>query len=553
MKAIKFSILHFAFYIIITPILLFILSCSSPTNNPKGSLTGIVNLENQTDHSEITVALYDLAELDPDIVYANETWPHIGVIINQHTEFDHRFQAPIAVTQTEADGSFELTKIPIGTYNLVAIKDGWGFKYLLEVEILEGDNEISQARCHGEFIEPRSEISDKTKEQRSKIKNLDNGRNQHFDPSSLVFDLKNRDSDLTLFPETTLSDYFPDQSNYFLTDHHYIIEDDTVLLPSQYLEIQPGAVIRINPGVDLTIHGTIKAQGLENNMFWVTSNDGFADNFTFNILHFTLQRGDSLALYNSMELSDLAQVEDNLIEWGKWGWGNTCLLIQVNNLNMQNSIFQNGSCGFYSSNVDVTNCSNLLARNCWGESAGGIYILNNYNGLNEKNIVINNYNGIKVKDIFEGLIQKNYFFNNYHGIQFYEFNGILKNSDFISNNYSINFAGNRGPGFSGFTIEYNNFYDNGAMLQIWDHVYSDFKEIVIGYNNFECLSFYLNYRSDEYFFNLENQFVFDNCFFDGSDNIEIIMDKIIDYTNQNNFEIIISNIQTERNHNSGIN
>lgn len=42
------------------------------------------------------------------------------------------------------------------------------------------------------------------------------------------------------------------------------------------LEIyQPGAVVRINPGKDLTIHGNLKAQGEENNMFWITSNAGF--------------------------------------------------------------------------------------------------------------------------------------------------------------------------------------------------------------------------------------------------------------------------------------
>ncbi|MCD4698132.1 MAG: hypothetical protein K8S16_18050 [Bacteroidales bacterium] len=50
--------------------LIFLLSaCSSPTSTPKGSLSGTINLECLSDHLGIIVAIYDLAELDPDIVY----------------------------------------------------------------------------------------------------------------------------------------------------------------------------------------------------------------------------------------------------------------------------------------------------------------------------------------------------------------------------------------------------------------------------------------------------------------------------------------------------
>ena len=96
----KFKIQH-----LITPILFFLLlSCSSPTETPKGSLSGTVNLEGLSDHSNITVAIYDLAVLDPEIVSINQQYPHIGVIINQHTEFDHRLQEPVKYTETDAEG-----------------------------------------------------------------------------------------------------------------------------------------------------------------------------------------------------------------------------------------------------------------------------------------------------------------------------------------------------------------------------------------------------------------------------------------------------------------
>ncbi len=62
------------------------------TTKPQtGSLSGTIHLSGQEDHANIAVALYELSELDPDIVAINEEYDFIGVIINQHTEFDHRF------------------------------------------------------------------------------------------------------------------------------------------------------------------------------------------------------------------------------------------------------------------------------------------------------------------------------------------------------------------------------------------------------------------------------------------------------------------------------
>ena len=55
MKSKKNHILHFAFYIVITPLLLLILSCSSTTEITKGELSGIVNLEGMQDYSGINV------------------------------------------------------------------------------------------------------------------------------------------------------------------------------------------------------------------------------------------------------------------------------------------------------------------------------------------------------------------------------------------------------------------------------------------------------------------------------------------------------------------
>jgi len=70
-----FYIFPFTFYL-----LSFVLIMSCSTQPQTGTLSGTVQLQGETDHPGITVALYELAELDPDIVAINEEYDFIGVI-----------------------------------------------------------------------------------------------------------------------------------------------------------------------------------------------------------------------------------------------------------------------------------------------------------------------------------------------------------------------------------------------------------------------------------------------------------------------------------------
>jgi hypothetical protein len=524
-------------YLLSAFMLLATSSCSTPTANPKGSLTGVVFLDGQDDHSGITVALYNLAELDPDIVYANETWPHIGVIINQHTEFDHRFQSPIAVTQTEADGSFELTKIPIGTYNLVAIKDGWGFKYLYEVVIIKGENNLSE-------LTPRSPLSNKEgkivrhSEELSQ-RNLTKNEQPATRSSVILSDPENRDciegqaqnsqlktqnstrnSDITLYAEEVISGYFPDQSNHFLTDHHYIIEDDTQLLPTQYLEIQPGAVIRIKPGVDLTIHGMLKAQGQENNMFWVTSNEGFIQQQVISI-----QQLDEVELYNSMDLSNLANVTDDIIEWGKWSWGNQCLIIRADNVFVLYDIFTNCNNGIYNDNTMYNILENITAVNCLGQSDAGIYIKSSSNnvfyGEINKNIIVNCYQGINIESYCLPTIQHNFIYNTHVSIHVSSYSSpIIRYNELDNANQGIYLDYQ-----SAATICYN-IINSKVCIETYKTVNN---EIIANNNNFYSDSYafkigrrcYYDINGLNNFFNTVEQNEIENLIFDKNDvNIE---------------------------------
>lgn len=439
----------------------FLLSCSSPTATSKGSLTGTVSLEGESDFSGITVALYDLTELDPNIVYANETWPHIGVIINQHTEFDHRFQAPIKFTETLADGSFEIKKIPVGTYNFVAIKDSFGFKYLYEIEISKGDNDLSQLTI--------------------------------------------------LYAETLFTDQVP--TTTFLADHHYIIDNPygEVVLYNNSLIIQPGAVVRITPYTDFVIAGNLLAQGEENNMFWVTSNSGL-ENSQLTIQNSPLSSED-IELYNSMELSSLASVEDDLIEWGKWGWGNTCLLNQFNNLHMENGIFRNGNCGFKNSDTDSTFCKKIITNKCNGEMEAGIYFYNASNGLIEQNIINDCISGIVTRNFSSPIIKNNYFLNCMTGINvsFYSNSQIFHN-DVLNCEKAIDIRFDSSP-----TIEYNNFA--AATCIYFRELHQE--DFLINYCNLNYLDYSINEgeycfidinATKNFFYTIESDEIFDSIY-----------------------------------------
>ncbi len=68
-------IIHYALYILL---IIPLFSCT--TEPQSGSLSGKVHLSGEEDHSGIIIGVYELSELDPDIVAINQEYPHIGVI-----------------------------------------------------------------------------------------------------------------------------------------------------------------------------------------------------------------------------------------------------------------------------------------------------------------------------------------------------------------------------------------------------------------------------------------------------------------------------------------
>lgn len=97
-------------------------------------ITGNVTLEGVSDYSNITVALYHPADLDTAIVNMHKRFPSVGFELTQAAVFDHREAEPIYTTKTGKDGAYRFDNIPDGVYNVVASKDGYGWRYIYNVD-----------------------------------------------------------------------------------------------------------------------------------------------------------------------------------------------------------------------------------------------------------------------------------------------------------------------------------------------------------------------------------------------------------------------------------
>ena len=114
------------------------------------SFSGTVHLEGQEEHSGVTVALYYLAELDTAVQRMQKEFPFVGVPISQQTEFDHRLAEPAYQTKTARDGSYRIDNIKGDSYNLAAFKNGYGWRYVYEINGTATKENLTQIELYPE-------------------------------------------------------------------------------------------------------------------------------------------------------------------------------------------------------------------------------------------------------------------------------------------------------------------------------------------------------------------------------------------------------------------
>jgi len=120
---------------------LLLLTCSKNSTQPETvTFSGTVTLEGRSDHSGVKVSLYKPVELDTALVRINQQYPNIGVQISQETEFDHREHTPLYTATTDPSGHWQINGVTPGTYNVVAEKDSFGWRYVHSTQ--SGQNNI---------------------------------------------------------------------------------------------------------------------------------------------------------------------------------------------------------------------------------------------------------------------------------------------------------------------------------------------------------------------------------------------------------------------------
>ncbi|MDD3235135.1 MAG: right-handed parallel beta-helix repeat-containing protein [Candidatus Cloacimonetes bacterium] len=184
--------------------LLLSTSCKTATAPETYSVTGTVFSDIDTGIEGVTVLIYNLIPLNESVSELSESYPNHGADLDLYNGFDHRTNSPIAVCTTASNGTFNLSGIAKGIYNLVAFKEGFGFTYLLNFSVSGNSSGVQLALAP--VVSLQSPISE----------------------------------DLTL------------ESNRI-----YSVASDLILLPGNNITVGSNSVLIISPGVNLDLYGKL--------------------------------------------------------------------------------------------------------------------------------------------------------------------------------------------------------------------------------------------------------------------------------------------------------
>jgi len=376
-------------------LLALLLSCDKSTSPQLGSLSGVVQLVNDTgiaendpmDHSGVKVALYELAVLDTIVTNARTKYPSVGFAIDQSSEFDHRLSKLIVETTTDANGNFILSRVPYGTYNLVIMMEGWGYRNSYNIEVNSGSATLSVG-------------------------------------------------DLALYPERVISGYF--DGNISLEEwRNLLIIDDTLFSPESSLHIGPNAVVRINPTKKLDIMGSIETTASHGNMFRVTSNDCLDSNGKYDI--------SEIMPYHSVNLMPSASLVNSEVSWGVLSFGAICLSSQsIAETSIKYFAIVSSDRGFWATSSAPPLIQYSIFRSLTPINTG-MLIYSVPAGQISDNIIINADTGIKCEANSHPLIANNLLINNENGMQLFNSNSSVEYNSIRGSNIGIRVAGPNEP------------------------------------------------------------------------------------------------------------
>lgn len=201
---------------------LFMISCSKTTGPNTFGITGVVTDENGLPISGATVIVYHSPQLSESLQGFKAQYPNHGVSIDYYKNFDHRKTPSILSVVSGSDGSYKINGLSEATYNLVAIKENYGFEYVQNYDLV--DNVENFQICVKPLIEIPQTISGGY--------SLESGRN-------------------------------------------YYITSGLVVLPEGCLNIGTDVRLFIEPGYDVNIHGKLNIYDASS--LYIGSSDGLFD------------------------------------------------------------------------------------------------------------------------------------------------------------------------------------------------------------------------------------------------------------------------------------
>ena len=124
------------FYPLVIIMMIFTMqSCKTTSSTAKGSITGLILLDGETDHSGIVVSIFTAGLVPEKVRQIRQDYPQLAFPINDQVIFDHRDFAPLKTVFTSETGSFAFEKLPYGEYIIAYSKEGWGYNYLYDLRL----------------------------------------------------------------------------------------------------------------------------------------------------------------------------------------------------------------------------------------------------------------------------------------------------------------------------------------------------------------------------------------------------------------------------------
>jgi Periplasmic copper-binding protein (NosD) len=478
-----FYILHFTFYILI-------LASCSPTATDDASLSGTVRLEDETVHNGVQVGLYGLVELDETISAANDTWPQIGMQIDQNTEFDHREHSPIEIIETAENGDFIFSDVDSGIYHLVIVKQGWGIKYITNIEVTKED--IGLPAIHLKLvIELEGDISE-----------------------SLVF----------------------------ASEYTYLLVDNVNFVPDVDVVIEGGTQIFFE-GNSLSIFGTLTVDSDANDYFLITNASGM-DNISSEVI----LPGRSGQLFIRSGVSN-----DINISYGKISYLENGIVNETNldsNIEIENLRIVHCGCGIKLNSWASVTVSNCVISDCIREDNGAINIEETDIGVISDNILYQCKIGLRLRHKTGFNVINNYICFNEVGFKGIYFTGRISHNEFRENEVSdVSICGTYGSLDEPMEIEYNNFASRKGVASFYDPSYgSNCRVSNLKSNNFTGSGIFIRISSGYseidarfcYFDGIHEESEIDNRIYDDDEDVSY---PIIDFSGFETIEIVEAGIQ----------